>query len=123
VRTKKYTITQALQKLTSSGAVDGAAVITRDGLPIASDLKEDIDGDVLAAMAATMIGAAETAVQELKRKSPERIIVESQDAKLIVVGVDEQTILASILSQDAKLGMILLEMKKAVASIRKEVAR
>ena len=123
MRTKKYTITQALQKLTSSGAVDGAAVITRDGLPIASDLKEDIDGDVLAAMAATMIGAAETAVQELKRKSPERIIVESQDAKLIVVGVDEQTILASILSQDAKLGMILLEMKKAVASIRKEVAR
>ncbi len=83
---KKEILTQILKKLTSTGDIEGAAIITRDGLIIASELSSGIDGDTFAAMSATMTGAAETAVQELKKSSPDRIIVESSAAKLITAG-------------------------------------
>ncbi len=118
---KKEVLTQILKKLTSTGDIEGAAVITRDGLLIASELSSGIDADTFAAMSATMTGAAETAVQELKKSSPDRIIVESSATKLITAGAGEQAILACIVNPAAKLGMILLEMKKATAAIEKEV--
>ena len=119
--TKKEKLTQILQKLTSTGDIEGAAVITRDGLLIASELSESIDGDTFAAMSATMTGAAETAVQELKKSSADRIIVESKNTKLVTVGAGEQALLACIVAPDAKLGLILMEMKKASSEIEKEV--
>ncbi len=119
--TKKEKLTEILQKLTSSGDVEGAAVITRDGLLIAFELSEGIDGDTLAAMSATMTGAAETAIQELKKSSPDRVIVESKNTKLITTGAGEQAILACIINPYAKLGLILMEMKKASCAIEKEV--
>ena len=118
---KKEKLTQILQKLTSTGDVEGAAIITRDGLLIASDLKENIDGETFAAMSATMTGAAETAVQELKKSSPDRVIVESKNTKLITTGAGEQAILACIVNPDAKLGLILMEMKKSADNIQKDV--
>ncbi len=119
--TKKEALTKILQKLTSTGDIEGAAVITRDGLLIASELSSGIDGDTFAAMSATMTGAAETAVQELKKSSPDRVIVESNNTNLVTAGAGEQAILACIVSPDAKLGIILLEMKKASKDIEKEV--
>lgn len=119
--TKKEKLTQILQKLKSIGDIEGAAVITRDGLLIASELSKNIDGETLAAMTATMTGAAETAIQELKKSSADRVIVESKNAKLITMGAGEQAILACLVNQDAKLGLILMEMKKASNNIQKEV--
>jgi len=121
VDTKKDKLVQILKKLKSSGDIEGAAVITRDGLLIASDLSGGINGDTFAAMSATMSGAAETAVQELGKSSPERIIVESENTKLITVGAGSQAILACIVAPDAKLGLILIEMGKAAVSVEKEV--
>ncbi len=119
--TKKEKLESILQKLTSTGDIEGAAVITRDGLLIASELTESIDADTLAAMAATMTGAAETAVQELKKSSPKRVIVESRNTKLITVGSGENSILVCIIKSSAKLGIVLLDMKKAAAAVEKEV--
>ncbi len=119
--TKKEKLNQILQGLTSTGDIEGAAVITRDGLLIASELTESIDGDTLSAMAATMTGAAETAIQELKKSSPDRIIVESKNTKLITVGAGENAILACIVKPSAKLGIVLLEMRKTSKNVKKEV--
>jgi hypothetical protein len=119
--TKKEIIDAVLKKLTRTGDVEGAAVITRDGLLIASALSSTIDGDTLAAMAATMQGAAETAVQELKKSSPDMVIVESKNTKLITMGAGDKAILACIVKPSSKLGLVLMEMKKVVSSIEKEL--
>jgi uncharacterized protein len=120
--TKKEKMSPVLKTLRSSGDIEGAAVITRDGLLISGELNKGIDGDNLAAMAAAMIGAAETAVQELGKGTPDRVIVESKKAKMITIGAGEQAILVCIVGADAKLGLILMEMKKAARSIEKEAA-
>ena len=118
---EKEKLTRILQKLTSTGDVEGAAVITRNGLLIASNLSEDIKGETLAAMAAAMTGAAETAVRELKKSSPERIIVESKNTKLIAMGAGEQAILTCIVNPDAQLGLVLIQMNKATLALKKEI--
>ena len=119
--TKKERLAEVLQKLVSTGDIEGAAVITRDGLLVASELSSGIDGDTFAAMSAAMTGAAETAIQELKKSTPDRIIVESGNTKLITVGAGKQAILACIVRADAKLGLVLLNIKKAADIIEKEV--
>lgn len=116
--TKKQKLTEILQKLKTSGDFEGAAVITRDGLSIASELSPNINANTLAAMSATMTGAAETAVQELNKASPERVIVESNNSKLITVGAGPKAILVCVIGSRAKLGLILISMKKAAASIK-----
>jgi uncharacterized protein len=115
----KEKLGKILQKLLLSGDVKGAALITRDGLLIASELSQGINGDVFAAMSATMAGAAETVIQELNGSFTDRIIVESKNMKLITIGAGSQEILACITVSTVKLGLVLLEMNKTVASIKK----
>ena len=119
--TKKEKLTKILQKLTSLGDVEGAALITRNGLLIASQLSEDIKGETLAAMAAAMTGAAETAIRELKKSSPDRIIVESKNTKLITMGAGKQAILACIVNPNAQLGLVLMQMNKTVLAVKNEI--
>lgn len=121
VETKREKISLVLQKLKTSGDIEGAAVITRDGLVIASDMSSDIDADTLAAMSATMTGAAETVIQELKKSSPERVIVESKNTKLITIGAGSNAILVCVVKSNAKLGIVLLDMKKASSNISEQV--
>lgn len=119
--TKKGKLIQILKKLTSIGDVIGAAVITRDGLLIASELSENTNGEAIAATAAAMQGAAETAVTELEDSSPERIIVESKKTKLITMEAGKQAILASIVNSNANLGLILMQMNKVTIELKKEI--
>jgi predicted regulator of Ras-like GTPase activity (Roadblock/LC7/MglB family) len=117
---KSENIIQILKNLVSSG-IEGTAVVTKDGLLVASELSESIDGETLAAMTATMTGAAETAMSELKKKEIERVIVESKDARLISVEAGKKTILVCMVNMKAKLGLVLLEMERAAKVIEKEV--
>ena len=119
--TKKGKLTQILSKLTSAADVLGAAVITKDGLLIASELSESTNGEAIAATAAAMQGAAETAVTELEDASPERIIIESKKTKLITIEAGEQAILACIVNAKANLGLILMQMDKGVLELKKEI--
>jgi predicted regulator of Ras-like GTPase activity (Roadblock/LC7/MglB family) len=69
-------------------------------------------------MAATMLGAAETAATELGRGLPERIIVESQETKLIATGAGPKALLVVMTSPQAGLGLILIELGKAAEKTR-----
>jgi predicted regulator of Ras-like GTPase activity (Roadblock/LC7/MglB family) len=120
---KNEKLSEILKKLKQSGGMESAAVITRDGLLVASELSESVDGETLAAMTATMTGAAETAMSELKKKEMDRIIVESSDSKLISMGAGKKAIIVCMVSEKAKLGFILLEMEKASKQIEGVVGK
>ncbi len=118
---KKDALLRLLKGLGSIGDVEGSAIVTRDGLLIASDLPKDIDAETFAAMSATMVGAAETAIAELKKGTVERVIAEGRDSKLITKGAGPNAVLVSMVTQDANLGLILVEMGKTADNIRKEM--
>ena len=78
VETKKEKLTIELDNLINVDKVLGSAIVSKDGLPIASNLSESIEEDVFAATTSAMHGAAETAIKELKKGIANEIIIEAE---------------------------------------------
>lgn len=70
-------ISALLAELAELDGVKGAALVTRDGLPHEFRIPGSVNDEVFAAMSATLMGAAETALFELGGQEPERILVET----------------------------------------------
>ncbi len=113
---KKEKLNKILQSLKKIGDIIGSSIISTEGLPIASDLGEDIDEDTFAAMSAAMQGAAETAVQELKQGELKQIIIDAEQGKMIAITVGK-SILIILAKSDLNLGLALLELGKASGKI------
>ena len=114
---KKDQLIQILQGLRKMGDVVGSSVISTEGLMIASDLGENIQGDTFAAMSAAMQGAAETAVHELKQGSLKQIIVDADEGKIITISSGKKAILVILTKSDINLGLALLELGRASGKI------
>jgi len=116
------TTTEMLQEILANlknlGSIEACAIASRDGLLMSSDMPEGVLGETFAAMSATMLGAAETAASELNKGIPGRVIVESKNGKLICMGAGPKALLVVMTEHDAGLGLILLEIEKAVAQIK-----
>jgi len=118
---KIETLLEILRKLTEVGDVEGSAIVTRTGLLIASNLPEDINAETFAAMSATVIGAADTAISELREDNTGRVIIEGKEIKLIMMNAGSNTILVSTVAKNASIGLILIEMKNAAHFIGQEM--
>jgi len=121
-KSKKEELLDVLKKLEDVGDIDGAAVITRDGLLVSSELPRDVDAETFAAMSATMFGAAETAVSELKKGSVKRVISEAQDCKLVAVDAGPSAVIVALVRAEANIGLVLVDIIKA-ANRTKEIMR
>jgi hypothetical protein len=116
--TVKEQLDEILNELKRVSGVDSSAIISRDGLLMTSAIPSEIRAETFAAMSATMLGAAETASMELKKGFPERVIVESQNCRLIVAGAGSKALLVVMTDPSATLGLILVSMGKAVERIK-----
>lgn len=107
-----------LKEINETGGIEASAIASRDGLLICSTLGDKRRAEVLVAMSATMIGAAETAAIELGKGIPEVTIVESKNGKIIGTGAGPKALLLVMTRPDAELGLVLIEMKKASEKIK-----
>lgn len=114
---KKEELSKILHEITEVGEIDGAAIITRDGLLIASEVSDSMDEEIFAAMSATLFGASETALNELGKGLVERVIVESRETKLLAVSAGANAILIVLVKPKANIGLLILETKKTVSKI------
>ena len=116
------TVAEMLKKIVSdlkrTGDIEASAVVSRDGLIMASDIPPGVQAETFAAMSATMLGAAETATSELKKGVPDRIIVEFKDGKIITTGAGPKALLVVMTSPEAGLGLTLIEMERAADKIK-----
>lgn len=106
-----------ISELAEAGDIEGSAIVRRDGLMIASNLPSKIDARTIAAMAAALVGTAETCSNELQKGKFQQVIIESQLGKIASLGAGNQAILITLLKPQANLGLILLAMDKATKKI------
>jgi predicted regulator of Ras-like GTPase activity (Roadblock/LC7/MglB family) len=111
-------IEKLLADLKKAGGVEASAAASRDGLLIRALMEKEQFSESLAAMSATMLGAAETATTELGKGLPHRVIVESEHGRLIAVGAGPKALLIVLVNMDAGLGLILLELEKSAAKLK-----
>ncbi|MDY6930890.1 MAG: roadblock/LC7 domain-containing protein [Halobacteriota archaeon] len=115
--TLKEILEKLLDDLKRIGNIEASAIVSRDGLLMSSDIPGGVHAETFAAMNATMMGAAETAISELNRGVPDRIIIESQEAKVIVTGAGPKALLVVMSRAEAGLGLILIEMDKVAKKL------
>ncbi|MCX9009715.1 MAG: roadblock/LC7 domain-containing protein [Candidatus Methanoperedens sp.] len=111
-------VDKILADLKKVGGVEACAAASRDGLLIRGLLQKEQFAESIAAMSATMLGAAETATIEFGKGIPYRVIVESEQGRLIAVGAGPKALLIVIVNSDTGLGLILLELEKAAARLK-----
>jgi predicted regulator of Ras-like GTPase activity (Roadblock/LC7/MglB family) len=93
-------------------AIGGSAIITSDGLVIATyppdwdnDIQNPTGADSVAAMAAVISGAAERTVARLDQGALERVLIEGERGIIGVFPCTPDSALAVLIAKDAKLGL------------------
>lgn len=93
--------------------VEAAAVVSFDGLPMASALPADMDEDRVAAMSAALLSLAERAAQGLGRGDLSQVYIEGEHGTVFLVSAQDEGVLIAVTSAGAKVGMMLYEVKLA----------
>jgi predicted regulator of Ras-like GTPase activity (Roadblock/LC7/MglB family) len=107
--------------MSTSSDIEGAALVTVDGLPMASALAYGADEDRISAMGAAMLSMGERTVSELKRGTLEQVYVKGNGGYVVLMQAGPEALLETISGSGARLGLVLLEMKRAAAELSKLV--
>jgi uncharacterized protein len=97
--------------------VEAAAVVSFDGLPMASALPVDMDEDRVAAMSAALLSLAERAAQGLGRGMLSQVYIEGEDGTVFLVSAQDEGVLIAVTAAGAKVGMMLYEVKLAASMV------
>jgi predicted regulator of Ras-like GTPase activity (Roadblock/LC7/MglB family) len=107
-----------LAKLKETG-VDSSVIISRDGVIIESDMSgSPEENESFAAMAAALLGAAETATSELRQGVPRRVILEAGDRRIVEVGAGPVALLVASVNAGPQFSTVLKEIDRAAHDIR-----
>lgn len=101
----------------SSGDVEAAAIVSVDGLSMASSLPADIEEDRVSAMSAAMLSLGERISSELGRGALEQVMVKGENGYVILTAVGEEAVLTVLARKDAKLGLIFLDVNRTVEAL------
>ncbi len=111
-------LTDALRAMQSSTTdIEASAVVSVDGLIIASALPAGSEEDRVAAMSAAMLSLGERIAHELGRGQLEQVYVRGDKGYVILKSVGEEAVLTVLARANAKLGLIFLEMDRAVKQL------
>jgi len=109
-----------LKKLLSAiPEVKAAAIVSVEGLPIASALPQGIDETRIAAMTAALLSLAERAIQEMRKGDFEQVYVKGTDGYLLVLAAGQNAVLTVSTTKDVRLGLIFLDCKRTCDKIAK----
>jgi len=101
----------------SSGDVEAAAIVSVDGLSIASSLPAGYEEDRVSAMSAAMLSLGERIATELGRGSLQQVYVKGADGYVVLFAVGEEAVLTVLTRKDARLGLIFLDVARAVQDL------
>ncbi|MBU0702654.1 MAG: roadblock/LC7 domain-containing protein [Chloroflexi bacterium] len=93
--------------------VEGTSIVSVDGLTMASALPSGIEEDRVAAMSAAMLSLGERIASELGRGSLDEVYVKGAKGYVVLRAVGEEAVLTVLASQQTKLGLLFLDMRRA----------
>jgi predicted regulator of Ras-like GTPase activity (Roadblock/LC7/MglB family) len=101
----------------TSADIEASAVISTDGLIMASVLPVSLDEDRVGAMSAAMLSLGDRTAQELERGGLEQVLIKGDSGYVLMTYAGEEAVLTVLAKPKAKLGLIFLDVKRAVESI------
>ncbi len=98
--------------------IEASALISDDGLMIASALPPHIDEARVAAISSTLISLGTRAAVELQRGPLDQVLVRGAQGYVVLMAATEGTMLLTLANREAKLGLVFLDMTKTVKDIQ-----
>ncbi|MFK7803748.1 MAG: roadblock/LC7 domain-containing protein [Anaerolineae bacterium] len=109
---------QELQNLTNRmDSIQDTVVVSIDGFVVAAHTPEDLTGQKanspqIAAMTAALTGLGEKTLMQMSQGNLNRLLIEGDYGALIVVPVNENAAIAAIVDKNAKIGLVMHEIRR-----------
>ncbi len=101
----------------SSGDIEASAVVSLDGLMMASLLPADVEEDRVAAMSAALLSLGERTAKELARGTLNQVLIQGSEGYTIMTEAGSEAVLTVLAKKDAKLGLIFLDISRAAKAL------
>jgi len=119
-KTRAQLIVEKLRDMqASSPDIEASAVVSVDGLAIASALPQGVEEDRVAAMSAAMLSLGERIAAELGRGSLEQVYIKGAEGYVILMSIGVDAVLTVLARENAKLGLLLLDMRRTLEALVK----
>lgn len=105
----------------ASPDIEASAVVSVDGLIMASALPADVEEDRVSAMSAAMLSLGERISTELGRGGLDQVYIRGNGGFVLLTAIGEEAVLTALARENAKLGMIFLEMRRAAEALERLV--
>ncbi len=105
----------------ASPDIEASAVVSVDGLIMASALPAEVEEDRVSAMSAAMLSLGERIAGELGRGALEQVYIRGGRGYVILTAVGEEAVLTALAREQAKLGLVFLEMRRAAEDLTRMV--
>ncbi len=106
----------------SAPDIIASAVVTADGLSLASNLPSNVEEERVAAMSAAMLSLGERIAQELQRGNMEEVYIRGEEGLVLLTAIGRDAVLTTLARSEAKLGLMLMEMRRTAAELEPYVA-
>lgn len=97
--------------------IQGVAIVSTDGLPMASAISSKIGEAELAALASSMLAIGSTAMQSLQKGNLDCIYVKCTKGYMLLRYSGPLAVVLFITEEKARLGPLLLELKRTAEKI------
>ncbi len=114
---KQALINRMIQLQAEAPDINAAAVVSLDGLIMASSLPESVSEDRVSAMSAAMLSLGEQINKEVGLGALEQLYTRGSNGYVILLAVGTEAVLTVLAGPEAKLGILLLELRKAAEDL------
>lgn len=106
-------IKDKLKEVTAHTAdIEGAALVSYEGMMIANALHADSSSDMVAAMTATLLNLGKLCVDMLQRGAVEQVFVKCQNGYIVIGKAGERNVITLLARRDAKIGILMNEVNR-----------
>jgi len=110
-------ITRLRDLAASSPDVEASAVVSVDGLTMASALPPQVEEDRVAAMSAAMLSLGERIANELGRGNLDQVYIKGENGFVVLMSVGKEAVLTVLARKQARLGLLFLDMRRATEDL------
>ncbi len=106
----------------SSSDVEACAIVSEDGLIMASALPQGVEEARVAAMSAAMLSMGGRTAAELNRGNLEQLFLKGATGYVAIMQAGAHAVLVGLARKEAKLGLLFLDMARAAERAAKTLA-
>jgi predicted regulator of Ras-like GTPase activity (Roadblock/LC7/MglB family) len=110
-----------LERLRGTNGVVASTVISRDGIPLASDLPEKVDREMLALRTAFMQGIGELVMESVEDEAARTVIIVADEHYISTTPIDDSSILVVVLDRNVDVGGMIPAILGTADSIKRSI--